>query len=80
MKVTHKLEVCDDCAHVLASGVESEAHERAAELMTEQWGLLARHIVLTCEHCDHGFVWGGTCGGCRQDTNTLHPAAVLGND
>jgi hypothetical protein len=81
MHVTHELEVCHDCACLIANG-EVGDEEFAAELagrIEAHYGPAWGEIVLACDEddCDHVGLRCDACGWCGGYV-MVHPAVVLG--
>lgn len=74
------LEVCDDCAQVIANGEINDGTDRDKEVADAQvrvWGSDAVHLVLACgEDCSESFSWA-PCDGCGSTLGgNRHPASV----
>jgi hypothetical protein len=71
-----ELELCVDCTHVLANGVESEEHARAADAMTSKWG---PGWLLLLNHPEGGdvayFSWKD-CDGCGSRLGGMRFTAI----
>jgi hypothetical protein len=74
--VADGLEVCTDCALMIANGEGSEDHARK---VSSVWGADAIGLVLTCsdEDCSPPFSWS-RCDGCGSTLGgDRHEAAVI---
>lgn len=74
-----RIEVCIDCLYVIANGVESDEHEKAAEAMARLWPASEGwSVVYDCpENCDGGFSWQ-SCDGCDSHLGgDRHPAVAM---
>lgn len=74
------LDVCDDCAQVIANGEINDGTDRGKDVADAQvrvWGLDAVHLVLACgENCSESFSWA-PCDGCGSTLGgNRHPASV----
>ncbi len=69
------LQVCVDCAMLIANGEASPEH---AEKVSEIWGDDCVNLVLSCgDECDESFSWSD-CDGCGSSLGgTRHEAALI---